>query len=115
MDAAATKAASKAVELGGPQISGFQANLAYVHARAGRRTEAERFLKLAKTNPWEGFNIARAYVALGERDSAFAWLERSSWKWPHRAVRADPALDPLRADPRFVRLSERVEREMRLR
>ena len=111
----ATRAASKAVELGGRQISSFQANLAYVHARAGRRAETERFLKLAKTDPWEGFNIARAYVALGERDSAFAWLERSSWKWPHRAVRADPALDPVRHDPRFVRLSERIDREMGMR
>ena len=115
MDDAATRAASKAVELGGRHISVFQANLAYVHARAGRRAEAERLLKLAKTDPWEGFNIARAYVALGEPDSAFAWLDRSSWKWPHRAVRADPALDPLRSDPRFARLSARIEREMGIR
>jgi TolB-like protein/DNA-binding SARP family transcriptional activator/Tfp pilus assembly protein PilF len=111
----ATRAAAKAVELGGRQISAFQANLAYVHARAGRRAEAERLLKLAKQDPFEGFNIARAHVALGEPDSAFAWLERSSWKWPHRAVRADPALDPIRSDPRFTRLSERVEREMGIR
>ncbi|MFL5617332.1 MAG: protein kinase domain-containing protein [Gemmatimonadaceae bacterium] len=115
MDDAATRAASKAVELGGPQVSAWQANLAYVHARAGRRAEAERFLKLAKTHPWEGFTIARAYVGLGEPDSAFAWLDRSSWKWPHRAVRADPALDPLRSDPRFIRLSARIEREMGIR
>ena len=108
----ATRAASKAVELGGRHISAFQANLAYVHARAGRKAEAERFLKLAKTDVWEGFNIARAYVALGEPDSAFAWLDRSSWTWPHRAVRADPALDPLRTDPRFARLVQRVDREM---
>ena len=115
MDAAATRAASKAVELGGRQISALQANLAYVHARAGRRAEAERFLKLAKSDPWEGFNIAIAYVALGEPDSAFAWLDRSSWKWPHRAVRADPALDPVRSDPRFAELSARIEREMGIR
>jgi Flp pilus assembly protein TadD len=115
MDDAATRAASKAVELGGRHISVFQANLAYVHARAGRRAEAERFLKLAKTDPWEGFNIARAYVALGEPDSAFAWLDRSTWKWPHRAVRADPALDPVRSDPRFAELSARIDREMGIR
>ena len=96
-------------------MKAFQANLAYVHARAGRRAEAERFLKLAKTNPWEGFNIARAHVALGEPDSAFVWLDRSSWKWPHRAVRVDPALDPIRADPRFIRLSARIDREMGLK
>ena len=79
---------------GGRQISAFQADLAYVHARAGRRAEAERFLKLAKTDPWEGFNIARAYVALGEPDSAFAWLDRSSWKWPHRAAWSTPRWIP---------------------
>lgn len=115
MHDAATRAATKAVELGGPQVSAFQANLAYVHARAGRRAEAERMLALAKTNPWEPFYVARAYVALGERDSAFAWLDRSSWKWPHRAARATPSLDPLRSDPRFIRLSERIDREMGLR
>jgi hypothetical protein len=50
-----------------------------------------------------------------QADSAFAWLERSAWQWPHRAVRGDPALDPLRADPRFTRISERVDREMGVR
>ena len=72
-------------------------------------------LQRAKVKPIEGFNIARVYVALGERDSAFAWLERSSWRWPHRAARVDPALDPLRSDPRFTRLSERIDREMGIR
>jgi tetratricopeptide (TPR) repeat protein len=115
MDEAATRAASKAVELGGRQISSFLAGLAYVHARAGRRAEAEQVLQRAKTEPWEGFSIARAYAALGEPDSAFAWLDRSSWRWPHRAVLADPALDPLRSDPRFARLSARVAREMGIR
>jgi tetratricopeptide (TPR) repeat protein len=115
MDSAAMRAASKAVELGGRQVSQSLANLAYVHARAGRRAEAEQALARAKVDPWEGFAIARAYTALGKPDSAFAWLERSSWKWPHRALRADPALDPLRSDPRFSRLSLRVEREMGIR
>jgi TolB-like protein/DNA-binding SARP family transcriptional activator/Tfp pilus assembly protein PilF len=112
MDDAATQAASRAVELGGRQISPFLAGLAYMHALAGRRAEAEQFLRRAKVDPWEGFGIARAYVALGEADSAFVWLDRSSWKWPHRAVLADPALDPLRSDPRFTRLTERVKRDM---
>jgi Flp pilus assembly protein TadD len=115
MDSAAMRAASKAAELGGRQVSTSLANLAYVHARAGRRAEAEQALARAKVDPWEGFAIARAYTALGKPDSAFAWLERSSWKWPHRALRADPALDPLRSDPRFSRLSLRVEREMGIR
>jgi hypothetical protein len=49
---------------------------------------------------------------LGDADSAFAWLDKSTWRWPNRAVRDDPALDPLRADPRFARLVLRVAREM---
>ena len=88
------------------------ADLAYVQARRGETKDALETLRRAKRQPWEAFNIARAYVALGEPDSAFAWLERSSWRWPHRAVRSDPALDPLRSDPRFAQLARRIEREM---
>ena len=110
----AMRAASKAVEFGGPLTPTYQARLAYVLALTGRRAEAVQLLQRAKTNPQNGVDIARAHVALGEPDSAFAWLERANWRWPHRGVRADPALDPLRSDPRFARLSARVEREMGL-
>ncbi|MBA3341373.1 MAG: hypothetical protein H0T48_06010 [Gemmatimonadaceae bacterium] len=110
MHQAATREVSKAVELM-PQSSTW-ADLAYVHALSGRKEEAVQLLQRAKIGAPEGFNIARAYVALGEPDSAFAWLDRSSWQWPHRAVRSDPALDPLRSDPRFAQLVVRVDREM---
>lgn len=112
---AAMRAASKAVELGGPQTPTFQARLAYVLALSGRKAEAVQLLQRAKSIPQNGVDIARAYVALGEADSAFAWLERSNWRWPHRGVLADAALDPLRSDPRFARLSARVKREMGIR
>jgi len=115
MHEAAVGAASKGIELDGGQISVSLADLAYVLARAGRRAEAMQALQRAKAKPIEGFNIARVYVALGERDSAYAWLDRSSWQWPHRASRGDPALDPLRSDPRFVGLSARIDREMGIR
>ena len=104
MHEAAIAAASKAVALSGAQNAVPFARLAHALARAGRRAEAIQALQRAKVNPPEAFEIARVYVALGERDSAFAWLDRSSWKWPHRASRADPALDPVRSDPRFSRL-----------
>jgi len=98
-----------------PHRTDFLADLAYVQALAGRAAEARATLARAKADPLEPFNVARAHAALGDADSAFAWLERSSWRWPHRATRDDPALDALRADPRFVRLSARVEREMGVR
>ena len=104
----------KAIELG-PTQTELIADLAQVQALGGDRAGALATLDLAKANPREPFNIGRAYVALQEPDSAFAWLERSSWQWPHRAVRIDPALDPIRSDRRFARLSERIEREMGLR
>ena len=110
----AMDAVRKAVELA-PERPDILADLAYVQALAGQTEEARAVLRRAKMQPLEGFNIARAHVALGEADSAFGWLERSNWRWPHRATRSDPALDPLRADPRFAQLVLRVEREMGLR
>ena len=104
----------KAIELA-PAQTEFLADLAQVQALGGDRAGALVSIERAKASPREPFNIGRAYVALQEPDSAFAWLERSSWVWPHRAVRMDPSLDPLRADQRFAQLSERIEREMGLR
>jgi TolB-like protein/DNA-binding SARP family transcriptional activator/Flp pilus assembly protein TadD len=113
---AAIRDLTKAVELS-PRSSSALADFAYVLARAGRETDARDIHRRAKLEPSEGFgfHIARAHVALGDADSAFAWLERSDWQWPHRAVRVDPALDPLRSDPRFAQLTARVDREMGLR
>ena len=110
----AARALEKAIELH-PERPDFVADLAYVQALRGETAAAKATLERAKREPFEPFNVGRAYVALREPDSAFAWLERSRWQWPHRAALSDPALDPLRADPRFARLAARIEREMGLR
>jgi TolB-like protein/DNA-binding SARP family transcriptional activator/Flp pilus assembly protein TadD len=110
----AVRALEKAIEFH-PERPDFVADLAYVQALRGDTATARETLERAKRQPFEPFNVGRAYVALREPDSAFAWLERSRWQWPHRAVLSDPALDPLRTDPRFARLVERVEREMGIR
>ena len=114
MHDAAVREASRAVEPG-PQRAEFLADLAYVHAVAGRKADARQLLHRAKARSPNAFSVARAHVALGETDSAFVWLERCPWMWPNRAARADPALDPVRSDPRFTRLVSRVDREMGLR
>jgi TolB-like protein/DNA-binding SARP family transcriptional activator/Flp pilus assembly protein TadD len=111
-DAVATL--QKAVELG-PERPDFLADLAFVQALRGETESALENLRRAKEQPFEPFNIARAFVALGQTDSAFVWLEKSSWHFPHRAVVSDPGLDPVRSDPRFVRLAERIDREMGVR
>jgi TolB-like protein/tetratricopeptide (TPR) repeat protein len=104
-----------------PHILDFRADLAYVIALAGRRDEARRVLREVEALPdgprkqAAAFSIGRAHVALGEPDSAFAWFDRADWRWPHRGNRYDPGLDAVRADVRFARLSERVDREMGVR
>jgi TolB-like protein/DNA-binding SARP family transcriptional activator/Flp pilus assembly protein TadD len=104
--------AIKAFRTSGDLAPEFLGDLAYGQALAGRREDAMATLSRAKAHSREGSNIARAYVALGQPDSAFAWLERSSWQWPHRASLYDPALDPLRSDPRFAQTANHVERAM---
>ena len=98
-----------------PHIPWIRGALAYGHARGGRREEAERLVGELQVIGRQEFPIARVFAALGEPDSAFAYLDRTRWTWPHEAVLADPALDPLRADPRFAVLTERVAREMGVR
>jgi predicted Zn-dependent protease len=98
-----------------PRNGRFVADLATVHAHAGRQAEARRDIRRAVALAAPPMTIARAYVALGQPDSAFAWLDRTDWTWPHRQTRFDAGLAPLRTDPRFARLVARVDREMGLR
>jgi serine/threonine-protein kinase len=104
----ALAAIRKAVELS-PERPDFLADLAYVLAVRGETAAARSALRQSERRVFEPYNIARAFVALGESDSAFTWLERTNWNWPHRAVRSDPALDRVRVDPRFARLSSRID------
>jgi TolB-like protein/DNA-binding SARP family transcriptional activator len=79
----ALAAMERAIELS-PERTDFLGDIAYVHAMRGDTAAARTALRQAKLHVFEPFNIARAFIALGERDSAFVWLERSNWKWAHR-------------------------------
>jgi tetratricopeptide (TPR) repeat protein len=86
------------------------ANLGRAYALADRADDARRVIdRLARE--WGdrapgGMSIAAVHVALGERDSAFVWLDRDfawrSGKLPFIHVFA--AWEPLHGDPRFTRL-----------
>jgi len=54
--------------------------------------------------------VAHVFVALGDHERALTWLERAvEERAPHVVEMAvEPPLDPLRSDPRFVRLLGRV-------
>jgi len=93
-----------------PEILGM---LAYAHGRAGQRERALEFAGELKRVLAEGqtpFAMVWAQVGLGDKDQAFAWLERSyderriRMQW----LRVDPLLAPLRTDPRFDDLVRRI-------
>jgi TolB-like protein len=84
------------------------------YAKSGRKLEAEqyldRFRELAKTQYVRTGYTASIYAALGDKDKAFAELERSfedkDCFLPR--IKLDPFMDPLRDDPRFKDLLKRM-------
>ncbi|MCI0356614.1 MAG: protein kinase [Acidobacteria bacterium] len=88
--------------------------LGHAHAAANRRSEAQAILQqlsaLSKQRYVPSYPIAAIYAALGQKDEAFAWLERAyderdSWM---DYLGTDPRLDGLRSDPRFRDLLRRM-------
>ncbi len=89
-------------------------HLAGVEARAGRTAEAKAILaQLLSSVDKDGignYEIALIYTGLGDRNNAFRWLDRAYQVHDVGLVylKVDPSLDPLRADPRFADLMQRV-------
>jgi TolB-like protein len=85
--------------------------LAQAYAAAGRRAEAEKTIAAYVADAGSPYGIAVAYAVLGERDLAFAWLDRAYENHDQGVslVRVDPMLEPLRADPRYARFVERLK------
>jgi len=90
--------------------------LAHAYARAGQREEALKLVSALKRIEKEErgyvppFGLIWAYAGLGEKEQAFAWLEKSYQERRDRMVwlNVDPLLEPLRSDPRFKDLVRRV-------
>jgi len=88
--------------------------LGYIYALSGRRGEAQKVLDQLRGLSDQGYELhyhtALIYLALGDKDQAFAWLEQAYNERDEELglLKVDPMLDSLRADPRFVSLLERV-------
>jgi DNA-binding winged helix-turn-helix (wHTH) protein/TolB-like protein len=89
-------------------------SLGHAYAIAGKRAEARQILKrVSERSPQVYFpahDVALMYLGLGEKDLAFAWLdkafqERSPWLIH---LNVDPRFDPVRSDPRFRDLIRRL-------
>jgi tetratricopeptide (TPR) repeat protein len=108
---AAIAESQQAIDLSG-HLAAFDANLAHAYALSGRKAEA---LKIAKDmqsrvdlNPTANARIALIYVALGDLDQAMNWLNRAYDARFNPAVLVRPTFDPLRSDPRFRELQQRM-------
>ncbi len=88
--------------------------LAVAYAHAGRRTEALRLIdelkRRKKTTYVSPAAFVQPYMALGDYDQAFAWLEQAYREQANilMFLRVGPFFDPVRNDPRFKDLARRV-------
>jgi len=105
------KAAAALVTKGPPEPS---SGLAHVYARAGRRQEAlaivDELLELSERRYVSSYGIASVFACLGEVATALDWLERAYDEHDQTLVwvKVHPRLDPLRAEPRYASLLERM-------
>jgi TolB-like protein len=89
--------------------------LAYIYALAGQKHVAMLMLdklheKSDKTYLPPG-NLALVYMALGDTDRAFYWLDQA-YSVRHDMIvylKVKPELDPIRSDPRFRALVQRMK------
>jgi eukaryotic-like serine/threonine-protein kinase len=104
----------KTVELSG-SASRYQGDLGYCYAVMGKRADAEAILKELEVKYARreavGQYLADVYAGLGDRDQAFAWLERdferrSGMRLPF--IKWWFTFDDLRGDPRYADLLRRM-------
>jgi Flp pilus assembly protein TadD len=111
---AATKALQKAVELSGRAPVPLAA-LGTMYARAGQMQKAEQIvselLETSKKRYVPEFNMVFLYTAMGQKDEAFAWLEKSYQERSNglSAMRVYPLIDDLRSDPLYVSMLHRMK------
>jgi TolB-like protein/tetratricopeptide (TPR) repeat protein len=107
----AIAAFQRAIDLSGHNPA-WDANLANAYALAERRTDAQRIAKeLEQRQGQDGSvdaNIALIYVGLGEADRAMYWLDKAYQGRLEPVILVRPQFDPLRGDPRFKNLMDRV-------
>lgn len=90
------------------------AALAHAYALSGRRTEARKILEELKQQAKRRYispgAMADIYGSLGDKDQAFALLEKAYEERDNMVVllKVEPMFDPLRSDPRFTVLLRRV-------
>jgi serine/threonine protein kinase/Tfp pilus assembly protein PilF len=88
--------------------------LAQIYAVSGQTEAARELVELVKQDPhlidqaYRGLTLV--YAALGENDTAFAWLEKGYQRREESllSLKVDPKVDWLRSDPRFTALLKKI-------
>ena len=108
----ALAAAQKGVELS--RTGFFLSNLGFIDTQTGNRKEALNVLKeleaMYSRREATGYHLAAVFVGLGDKDSAFSWLEKD-FKNRNSTLVAwmdFPPLNALRDDSRMVDLRQRM-------
>ncbi len=104
----------------GGELAAPRGLLAYARAQRGDEAAARAglvTLRERSTSPGYPAQIARAYLGLGQLDSAMTWLERAFGvrdPFFHSEGLVSPIWDPVRPDPRFGALIDRLGLERSL-
>ena len=103
----------QAVALSGGSLL-MKAHLGHAYAVAGDRANAQTILNELQSRASQtyvpAYLAALIYAGLGDKDRAFAELEKAYETRDEFMVylKIDPRLEPLRADPRFGNLAQRL-------
>jgi DNA-binding winged helix-turn-helix (wHTH) protein/TolB-like protein/tetratricopeptide (TPR) repeat protein len=107
----ATATLQQALKLDGADLR-ISADLGYVYALSGETDRAMAIISQMKGSPasLSYYLIAEVYTGLGNKDQAFAWLDKAyEERFPFLCdVRVTPQFDSLRSDPRYVTLVRRM-------
>ena len=81
-----------------------------MNEQSGRRIRFGSASNSAKQRYVSPEAFALVFAALGERDSAFVWLDRaySERAWTLTYMRSEPTFDGLHADPRWDALVRKM-------
>ncbi len=88
--------------------------LAHIYATAGKKDEAKKIVDDVATDYTLSGNdhrgMALIYTALGKKDRAFYWLEKSYEQHEESlcSLKVDPKFDSLRSDPQFDAILKKI-------
>jgi len=91
-------------------LYGYAVTLARAGQKAKATAMAERLQAYRRDHYVNPITLVAVYAALGDRDQAFAWLDRTvedrtGWLW---GIATWPEFDSLQHDPRLVQLIRRI-------